>query len=142
MSRAIRTLSLVALPLSFAFSFAGAPGLGAQAAGPEGRGHELFPVYAGAAASATASLVLRAEGGPGAPATATGRLPVPGVSADGFAVAPVPALQDRRARGTRFMIGGAVAVLVGSVIGGDGGTLFVVGGLVAAGYGFYLYHEP
>jgi hypothetical protein len=58
------------------------------------------------------------------------------------AFTPVVRSADRRSRGIRYMIGGGVAVVAGSLIGGDGGTLIVVGGLVSLGYGFYLYHDP
>jgi hypothetical protein len=59
-----------------------------------------------------------------------------------LALTPVLRVANRRDRGIRFMIGGGVAVVAGSLIGGDGGTLILVGGLLSLGYGFYLYHEP
>jgi hypothetical protein len=103
----------------------GTPHLEAQSAAHGAQGHPLFPVQ-----------VLH-----GAPDAVPEGLPGILDEADPATILPA-ALQDRRARGTRWMIGGAVAVVVGSVLGGDGGTLLIVGGVVAAGYGFYLYHEP
>lgn len=56
---------------------------------------------------------------------------------------PLPAtLQERRRRGKMYMIGGAVAIVVGAVVGDDGGTLLVIGGLATAGYGLYLWYQP
>ena len=39
------------------------------------------------------------------------------------------------------MLTGGGAVLVGALAGGSGGTVLIVGGVVCAGYGFYLYTE-
>ncbi len=43
--------------------------------------------------------------------------------------------------GVTLMLIGGGAVVVGAVAGGGGGTVLIVGGLVCAGYGFYLYTE-
>jgi hypothetical protein len=103
----------------------GSPHLEAQSSAHGAQGHPLFPVQVLHTAPDAAPAELPEILGEAAPTT----------------IIPA-ALQSRRARGTRWMIGGAVAVVVGSVVGGDGGTLLIVGGVVAAGYGFYLYHEP
>jgi hypothetical protein len=47
---------------------------------------------------------------------------------------------ERREGATLMIIGGA-AVLIGAIAGGGGGTVLIVGGVVCAGYGFYLYSQ-
>jgi hypothetical protein len=49
---------------------------------------------------------------------------------------PIPLAQNEPAK--IWLIGGAAAVVVGAVVGGDGGTILLVGGLGAVGYGVYL----
>lgn len=51
------------------------------------------------------------------------------------------ALQQRRSHGqaTALMIVGGAAVVTGALVGGDAGTLLIVGGAVAGLYGLYLY---
>jgi hypothetical protein len=57
------------------------------------------------------------------------------------------AAQQRRRRpkkkstGVTLMIIGGSAMVVGAIAGDTGGGLLVIGGLVCAGYGFYLYAE-
>ena len=51
-----------------------------------------------------------------------------------------PRRHDKSLGVTLMLIGGG-AVVVGAIAGGGGGTVLVVGGLVCAGYGFYLYTE-
>lgn len=92
--------------------------------------HELFPVRAHPLLMAGGNGEVASEV---LPFLASSPTPAP---------TPLVLAADRRRRGTTFMIAGAVAVVVGSVIGGDGGTLILVGGLVSVGYGFYLYHDP
>lgn len=112
--------------------FLGSPHLEAQTSTDGVRGETLFPVH---------SLPTGPDGASAEPGGAPADAPVFGEVAAPGPFVPA-ALQDRRTRGTHFMIGGAVAVVVGAVVGGDGGTLLVLGGLAAAGYGFYLYVEP
>jgi hypothetical protein len=47
----------------------------------------------------------------------------------------------KRSEGVTLMIIGGAAVLVGAIAGGGGGTALIVGGVVCAGYGFYLYTQ-
>jgi hypothetical protein len=49
---------------------------------------------------------------------------------------PIPLAKNEPAK--IWLIGGAAVVLVGAVVGGDGGTILLVGGLGAVGYGVYL----
>jgi hypothetical protein len=100
-------------------------GLGAQEAL---RSDALFPVQ-------PSSLLPAAVGADAAAGSPYFLSPAP-------AFTPVIQSADRRSRGIKYMIGGGVAVVAGSLIGGDGGTLIIVGGLVSLGYGFYLYHDP
>lgn len=44
-----------------------------------------------------------------------------------------------RSRSVALMIVGGAAIVVGSIIGGDAGTLFAIGGAVALLYGLYHY---
>jgi hypothetical protein len=48
---------------------------------------------------------------------------------------------SQRGEGVTLMIIGGAAVLVGAIAGGGGGTALIVGGVVCAGYGFYLYTQ-
>ncbi len=48
---------------------------------------------------------------------------------------------SRKSEGATLMIIGGAAVLVGAIAGGGGGTALIVGGVVCAGYGFYLYTQ-
>jgi hypothetical protein len=61
----------------------------------------------------------------------------------GLPAAPplAPRRRHDRSLGVTLMLIGGGAVVVGAVTGGGGGTVLVVGGLVCAGYGFYLYTE-
>lgn len=49
--------------------------------------------------------------------------------------------KSRKSMGETLMIVGGGAVLAGALIGGDGGTLLIVGGFGCAGYGYYLYQK-
>lgn len=55
----------------------------------------------------------------------------------------VVALRRRgnQSEGVTLMILGGAAVVVGAMAGGGGGTVLVIGGLVCAGYGVYLYTQ-
>jgi hypothetical protein len=88
------------------------------------------PVY-GQAIRASAALRLAAQQGVASRA-------VPRRVADG-----VLALRrsNRKNEGVTLMIVGGAAVLVGAIAGGGGGTVLIVGGVVCAGYGFYLHTE-
>jgi hypothetical protein len=44
-----------------------------------------------------------------------------------------------RSRSVALMIVGGAAIVLGSIIGGDAGTLFAIGGAVALLYGLYHY---
>ena len=44
-----------------------------------------------------------------------------------------------RSLGTTLMIAGGAAILVGAIAGGGGGTALIIGGMVCAGYGLYIY---
>jgi hypothetical protein len=47
----------------------------------------------------------------------------------------------KKNEGVTLMIVGGAAVLVGAIAGGGGGNALMVGGVVCAAHGFYLYTE-
>jgi hypothetical protein len=47
--------------------------------------------------------------------------------------------QVRNRRGVPFMIAGGAMFLAGAIIGGDGGTILVLGGIGVGAYGAYVY---
>jgi len=53
----------------------------------------------------------------------------------------VKSSKSQKSMGETLMIVGGGAVLAGALIGGDGGTLLIVGGFGCAGYGYYLYQK-
>ena len=59
------------------------------------------------------------------------------------ASAPAPSAflqeQARNQGGMPFMIGGGVLFVAGAIVGGDAGTLLMVGGAGAGAYGAYVY---
>src|SRR5436190_9290615 len=68
---------------------------------------------------------------------------VPGSPAPSYLAGDALALRRRSQKqtGVTLMLIGGGAVLVGALAGGSGGTVLIVGGVVCAGYGFYLYTE-
>jgi hypothetical protein len=52
-----------------------------------------------------------------------------------------PLRRGKQGEGETLMIIGGAAVLVGAIAGGGGGEVLIVGGLVCAGYGLYLYNQ-
>ncbi len=52
-----------------------------------------------------------------------------------------PRRRGKHDEGVTLMILGGAAVVVGAIAGGGGGTVLIVGGLVCAGYGVYLYTQ-
>jgi predicted phage tail protein len=52
-----------------------------------------------------------------------------------------PRRRGKQGEGVTLMILGGAAVVVGAIAGGGGGTVLLVGGLVCAGYGVYLYTQ-
>jgi hypothetical protein len=52
-----------------------------------------------------------------------------------------PLRRSKQGEGETLMIIGGAAVLVGAIAGGGGGEVLIVGGLVCAGYGLYLYNQ-
>jgi predicted phage tail protein len=52
-----------------------------------------------------------------------------------------PRRRGKHEEGVTLMILGGAAVVVGAIAGGGGGTVLIVGGLVCAGYGVYLYTQ-
>ena len=73
------------------------------------------------------------------------------LAARSFAGSPAPSYsagdavalrrRSQKQTGVTLMLIGGGAVLVGALAGGGGGTVLIVGGVVCAGYGFYLYTE-
>lgn len=49
--------------------------------------------------------------------------------------------RKNKATGVTLMIVGGSAVVVGAIAGDTGGAVLIAGGLIAGGYGFYLYTE-
>lgn len=47
--------------------------------------------------------------------------------------------QVRNRRGIPFMIAGGAMFLAGAIVGGDGGTLLLLGGVGVGAYGAYVY---
>jgi hypothetical protein len=70
-----------------------------------------------------------------------GRVPATTVTAPRVADDVLVVRRGARSEGATLMIIGGAAVVVGALAGGSGGTLLIVGGVVCAGYGFYLYTE-
>lgn len=85
---------------------------------------------------AAAALQLAARSVPGSPAPAAA--PNPAYLAGD---ALVLRRRSEKQTGVTLMLIGGGAVLVGALAGGGGGTVLIVGGVVCAGYGFYLYTE-
>lgn len=52
-----------------------------------------------------------------------------------------PRRRGKKAEGVTLMLIGGGAVVVGAIAGGGGGAVLIVGGVICAGYGFYLYTE-
>ncbi|MGH7469100.1 MAG: hypothetical protein ACRENP_14180 [Longimicrobiales bacterium] len=50
-----------------------------------------------------------------------------------------PSLAGARGQSVALMIAGGAVFLAGAIIGGDAGTLLMVGGAVVGGYGLYLH---
>lgn len=67
------------------------------------------------------------------------RLPATALQVAADVVAP--RRRGREGEGETLMILGGAAVVVGAIAGGGGGTVLILGGLVCAGYGFYLYTQ-
>ena len=54
----------------------------------------------------------------------------------------MPARRARdRAQGRTLMIVGGAAIVAGILVGGDGGTVLILGGVGVGAYGFYLYQR-
>jgi hypothetical protein len=54
---------------------------------------------------------------------------------------PAVRKNKNRSLSATLMLIGAGAILVGAIAGGGGGTVLIVGGVVCAGYGVYLYAQ-
>ena len=87
--------------------------------------------------SAAAQQVTHAGGrGPRMDHTASAMRDAPGGSS---APASVQARTNSVGRPVALMAVGGAAIVLGSLIGGDVGTLFSIGGAIALLYGLYLY---
>ncbi len=93
-----------------------------------------LPASLSAQASTSAPAAVSALAGPRVlqPAATWGITPTP---AD---LIPLPQTRGRSNSVALMAVGGA-AIVVGSIIGGDGGTLIAVGGAVIGLYGLYEY---
>jgi len=67
---------------------------------------------------------------------ATAEVEMPRASADA-ALAARPF--SSRAPGATMMIVGGAAIVAGILVGGDGGTVLILGGVAVGAYGVYLY---
>ncbi|HUL49518.1 MAG TPA: hypothetical protein VLT79_05820 [Gemmatimonadales bacterium] len=68
----------------------------------------------------------------------------PGSAEQSLAFTLEPAVKKKnknRSLSATLMLVGAGAILVGAIAGGGGGTVLIVGGVVCAGYGVYLYAQ-
>lgn len=54
-------------------------------------------------------------------------------------VPPLPAPANTNKGNTALMLTGVAAVIVGAIVGGNSGTLIVVGGAIIGGFGLYRY---
>ena len=82
--------------------------------------------------------VPAANAGAGGPTRAAARV---GAQAEAATTAEAPALFQggRTSRGVPLMIVGGAALLLGAIIGGDPGTIVMVGGAGIGLYGLYLF---
>lgn len=73
--------------------------------------------------------------------TAASAILIPGVPVEvGDAAAIEPLLPfQRRSAGVPLMTAGAVLFVAGAIVGGDAGTVLMIGGAGIAAYGVYLY---
>jgi hypothetical protein len=55
------------------------------------------------------------------------------------ALAATTTNDKRHKTGLGLMIGGGAAILIGAIVGGGGGAALAVVGILAGGYGFWLY---
>ena len=46
----------------------------------------------------------------------------------------------RRSTGKWLMIGGGAAIVTGAIVGGGGGAALIVTGILAGGYGFWMFN--
>ena len=64
------------------------------------------------------------------------------VPTDGWHAELMPARRARDlAQGRTLMIVGGAAIVAGILVGGDGGTVLILGGVGIGAYGFYLYQR-
>ena len=62
------------------------------------------------------------------------------VAANGSHPELMPRRRDR-SQGKTLMIVGGAAIVAGILVGGDGGTVLILGGVGVGAYGFYLYQR-
>ena len=61
------------------------------------------------------------------------------VAANGWHAELMPARRANRTQGKTLMIVGGAAIVAGILVGGDGGTVLILGGVGVGAYGLYLY---
>lgn len=128
------TLLVAAVAVAFA-----AP-LGAQEARANAPRPDLSP-------SLTAAATMPSTPAPSANAVATGARPGPTMAASVAGIrtqstgaeAPAPVAVDRVGRNPALMIVGGAALVVGAIIGGDAGTIIMVGGAVTGLVGLWNF---
>jgi hypothetical protein len=123
-----------ALTLAVALALAGPSAALSQAPSPAA-GEGALWVASGAETSAPAATSPRAAAGPTAESAAVGVRPALASEE------PVPAPQARRNLGQAraLMIVGAATFLAGALIGGDAGTIIMIGGAGIGLWGLYYY---
>src|SRR5262245_36746555 len=63
------------------------------------------------------------------------------LTANGWHAELMPGRRRDRAQGKTLMIVGGAAIVAGILVGGDGGTVLILGGVGVGAYGFYLYQR-
>ena len=109
--------------------------LGAQSASQTTNAQAVAPATTSALAGSSDSTSARAAAGP------TRSLPALGVRATAMAIPPVgtPMPAVSTTRNVAMMIVGGAALIVGAVVGGDSGTIIMIGGGALGLYGLWNY---
>ena len=98
----------------------------------------VAPTLAPAQQTNAASAVPSRAAGPRVELTATA-VRQHAQATDSLSAAAVAATRKNMGQPIALMVVGAAAIVVGAVIGGDAGTIFMIGGAVAGLIGLYQY---
>lgn len=132
-----------ALPVVFTAMLMLAPeALAGQAGGTSGSGTATGnPIPSAPVASGLGPAAVPSALRPRAAAVAgvSGPMPLARVGSDGTESPAESILQERDTGGVPFMVAGGALFIAGAVVGGDAGTLLMVGGAGVGAYGLYIY---